>query len=83
MPVFHSFFDINTLTFPNAYDQGVPELYGLFEDNDPTKRLMVIVNYQTDISQYWEFSDTGMVPVNQANEIYKLGVNYILYAITH
>ena len=35
---------------------------GVFEDNDPAKRLMVIVNYNHDLSEYWEWSDTGFVP---------------------
>ena len=29
---------------------------GLYEDNDPTKRLLMVVNYNTDISQFWEWS---------------------------
>ena len=36
-----------------------PEFYGLFEDNDPRKRLQMIVNYNTDVSQFWEWSGTG------------------------
>ena len=57
--------------------------YGLFEDNDPGKRLMAIVNFNNDISEYWEFSDQGFAPVSDTNEAYKLGVNYIIYGLTH
>ena len=32
----------------------------LFEDNDPNKRLMVVANYNTDMSEFWECSDTGL-----------------------
>ena len=56
---------------------------GLFEDNDPSKRLLMIVNYNTDISQYWEWSGRGLRPFDETNEAYKLGVNYIIYGLTH
>ena len=37
----------------------------------------MIVNYNTDISQFLEWSGTGFRPVDETNEAYKLGVNYI------
>ena len=40
----------------------------------------MIVNYNTDISQFWEWSGTGLRPIDDTNEAYKLGVNYIIYA---
>ena len=42
-----------------------------------------IVNYNNDVAEYWERSDTGFLPVDFTNEAYKLGVNYIVYALTH
>jgi hypothetical protein len=80
--VFHSFFEINSLEFKAYYDRD-PVFYGLFEDDDPGKRLMAIANYNNDIGEYWEFSDTGFVPVDLSNEAYKFGVNYVVYAMTH
>jgi hypothetical protein len=56
---------------------------GLFEDNDPTKRLMAILNYNNDIGDYWEWSDMGYYPIDLSNEAYKFGVNYLVYAMTH
>ena len=44
---------------------------------------MVIANYNTDISDFWEFSATGFRPIDESNEAYKLGVNYIMYGMTH
>jgi hypothetical protein len=83
-PIFHSFFEIDSLDhFPQAYNAGPPSFLGLFEDNDPTKRLQMIVNYNTDISQYWEWSGQGIRPIDDTNEAYKLGVNYIIYGLTH
>ena len=61
----------------------MPNYFGIFEDNDPTKRLMVIANHNNDVAEYWEWSGTGFFPVDPSNEAYKLGVNYMMYALTH
>jgi len=83
-PIFHSFFEIDRLDIiPQAYIAGRPIFRGLFEDNDPAKRLQMIVNYNTDVSQFWEWSGTGLRPIDDTNEAYKLGVNYIMYGMTH
>ena len=83
-PIFHSFFEIKSLDkFPQAYNGGQPIFRGLYEDNDPRKRLMMIVNYNTDISQFWEWSGRGFRAVDETNEAYKLGVNYLMYGMTH
>jgi hypothetical protein len=83
-PIFHSFFDINSLDIvPQAYDAGPPGFFGLFEDNDPSKRLMAVINFNTDISDFWEFSAEGIYPVDSSNEAFKLGVNYVIYGLTH
>jgi hypothetical protein len=83
-PIFHSFYEIDSFDIvPQYYDRGRPIFRGLYEDNDPKKRLMVIVNFNTDVSNFWEFSATGFVPVSESNEAYKLGVNYLIYALTH
>ena len=83
-PIFHSFFEINNLdTIPQAYNVGRPIFRGLYEDNDPTKRLQMLVNFNTDISQFWEWSSTGLRSIDQTNEAYKLGVNYLVYGLTH
>jgi Domain of unknown function (DUF4159) len=83
-PIFHSFFEIDRLDIiPQAYIAGRPIFRGLFEDNDPNKRLQMMVNYNTDVSQFWEWSGTGLRPIDDTNEAYKLGVNYIVYGLTH
>ena len=57
---------------------------GIYEDNDPVNgRLMVIVNGNQDLQEYWEYSDRGYYPIDLSNEAYKLGVNYIVYGMTH
>ncbi len=82
-PIFHSFFEIESLQFHQFYDRGQPYFYGVFEDNDPTRRLMAIVNFNNDVSEYWEWSDTGWEPIDLTNEAFKFGVNYVIYGMTH
>jgi len=82
-PIFDSFFRVESLdmTHPNFGLQS--EFWGAYEDNDPTKRLVMIANFNNDIGDYMEFSDQGLLPVPLTNEAYKLAVNYVVYALTH
>jgi hypothetical protein len=84
-PIFHAFFEIDNLDIiPQFYDTDVRPIFrGIYEDNDPAKRLLAMVNFDTDISEFWEFSDSGLKPIDESNEAYKLGVNYIIYGLTH
>jgi hypothetical protein len=83
-PLFHTFFEIDSLDLiPQFYDQGRPIFRGVFEDNDPKKRLMAIVNLNTDVANFWEFSAQGLKPINESNQAYKLGVDYLIYGLTH
>ena len=83
-PIFHSFFEIDSFNvIPQYYDRGQSVFRGVFENNDPTKRLIAMVNFNTDISNFWEFSATGLKPIDESNQAYKLGVNYIIYGLTH
>jgi uncharacterized protein DUF4159 len=82
-PIFHAFFEIRTLDVPQYYDPPPAIFRAIYENNDPTKRILVMINYNTDISEYWEWSDTGLKPIDESNEAYKLGVNYVIYGMTH
>ncbi len=81
--IFDSFFRIVPDDVIPPYGPGSPIWYGVYEDNDPKKRLMIIINYNNDLSEYWEFSDRGYYPIDLSNEAYKLGVNYVVYGLTH
>jgi hypothetical protein len=83
-PIFHVFFEIEDLRVLGRNSRGAwPTYYGVFEDNDPDERLMVIVNYDNDIGDWWEWSDQAYTPIDLSNEAYKLGINYIIYSMTH
>ena len=81
-PIFNSFFKIDLSKIPSKTGRYDPEYLGIFEDNDPTKRMVAIIDNYADVGELIEYSDEGynMVP---ANEAYKLWVNYFVYALTH
>jgi hypothetical protein len=93
-PVFHCFYDINEIkqvpgrgvtwnfgwgfTLDNAdYPTSV---HGVFDDNG---RLMMVVNFNTDLGDGWEHTFDRFYPTRYCNEAYKLGINYIIYAMSH
>jgi hypothetical protein len=84
-PLFHSFFEVESFDqVPQAYNEGGRPIFrGIFEDNDPKKRLLAIINYQVDISEFWEFSPQGFYPISESNQAYQMGVNWIIYGLTH
>ena len=57
-----------------------PMFFGIRDD---AGRLQVVANFNNDIGDYWEWSDQGWYPIDLSNEGYKLGVNYVIYAMTH
>jgi len=86
--IWHSFFEIkNPMSLephPTYAGWGLrPRYFGIFEDNNPSKRLIVIANVDGDVSEYWEWSGTGFAPVSLDNEAYKYGINYFIYGILH
>jgi len=82
--VFDAFFrihDIDAIVHPMSGQR--PSYLGLFEDNNPAKRLMAVANFDNDIPEYWEWSGQGLFPFDSSNEAYKLGVNDFIYGMTH
>jgi len=87
-PIFNSFFAIKSLVVPypgRLGEQGLMgEFFGIYEDNNPSKRLMVVINYNIDLGDYVEWSADprnaySLVPTNEA---YKFLINYVLYGLT-
>ena len=88
-PIFDSFFQIENPQFkhaPNHHLYGfIPNYFGIFEDNDPTRRLMAVVNYNTNLAEFWQMVDSGFFffPSESWSDAFRLGVNYMLYGLTH
>jgi len=82
-PIFSSFFRLKDIYVPHPLVNVTPKYFALFENNDPKGRMLALVNYNSDLAEYWEWSADGFFPVEMSNEAYKLGVNYIYYALIH
>ncbi len=58
----------------------VPRVRGVFDEKG---RLIVIINYNTDLGDAWEWAEDPWYPLDRTNFAYQLGVNMIVYAMTH
>ena len=81
-PIFDAFYKIDISKANRSY-YGTGTFWGIYENNDPRKRLIAVINYNNDIGESWQWSGQGYFPVDVTNEAYKLGVNYLVYALTH
>jgi Domain of unknown function (DUF4159) len=89
--IFHCFFDIEELFQipgvqmlysgrPYEKDGYVPHFRGIFDD---TGRLMVMINFNSDLGDAWEWADSPYYPEKYSGAAYRLGINYIIYSMTH
>lgn len=81
--VFQTLLRVADIHVPHPFVRVKPRYMGIFEDNDPARRIMVLANHNSDLAEYWEWSATGFFPMDVTNEAYALGVNYFLYGLTH
>ena len=79
-PIFNCFFSIKSLDVRAPYRGMKPEFFGLEDKNG---RLMMVINYNNDVSDYWQWSNNAFQPIEDTNSAYKFGVNYVFYALTH
>jgi len=50
---------------------------------DDKGRVMVAITYNSDVGDAWEYADESRYPEKMADHAIKLGVNYVMYAMTH
>jgi len=97
--VFHTFFDIDKiLQVPNVrfgeeYTRsgGTSRTWEQASDTDPRVlgisddrgRLMVLITYNSDLGDAWEWMDDPEYPALFTGYAYRLGMNSIIYAMTH
>ena len=90
-PLFHVFYDIERVVqVPSVRiinggptyekDGFVPYVRGIFHDDG---RLMVLINWNTDLGDAWEWVDNPYYPLQYSNYAYQLAVNAILYSMSH
>jgi hypothetical protein len=83
-PIFHSFYDIDTLNMKPPYGADIPSFVPQFWGmSDAHGRLQLIANYNNDIGDFWKYLDHGDQPLHDSARAIRLGINYIIYAMTH
>lgn len=89
--IFRSFYNIeeilqvpsiNNAIWGRTWEQDgtVPYVRGILDDDG---RIMVVINWNTDLGDAWEWAESPDYPFEYSSFAYKLGVNYIIYSMTH
>lgn len=58
----------------------LPQVKGIYDERG---RLMVVINFNTDLGDAWEWADDPYYPLKFSTYAYEMGVNMILYAMSH
>lgn len=84
-PIFKTFFNITNLEEMHhpSTAAAVAEYYAIYENNDPTQRMLSVISFNNDIGDYMEWSGDGWYPVNLSNNAYKYATNFLLYGLMH
>jgi hypothetical protein len=61
-------------------DGYVPHVRGIFDDRG---RLMVVINWNTDIGDAWEWAEAPYYPLQYSTYAYQVAANTFMYALTH
>jgi len=89
--IFHTVYDLNdryqvpgewALRSGGTYrnDGSVPHWRGIYDDRD---RLMVAMTFNNDVGDSWEWADEPHYPEKYSELGIRLGVNYVIYSLTH
>ena len=91
-PLFHSYYDIDEVVQVPNMGQGtagsptwesdgyVPAVRGIFDDDG---RLMVAINWNTDLGDGWEWAELADYPLRYSSYAFQIGANTIVYAMSH
>jgi hypothetical protein len=88
-PIFHTVFDLDDryqipgaehLSTGHKKDGIVPRWEGIYDDKG---RIMVAISLNSDIGDSWEWSDNPRYPLTYSDLGIRIGVNYVVYAMTH
>jgi hypothetical protein len=61
-------------------DGRVPYVRGIFDEQG---RLMVVINWNTDIGDAWEWAEASYYPLHYSTYAYQVAANTMMYAMTH
>jgi hypothetical protein len=57
-----------------------PAVRGIFDEKG---RLMVVINWNTDLGDAWEWAENPYYPLKFSTYAYQMGVNFIIYGMSH
>ena len=90
-PIFQCFFNIpEKIQVPGAQylrsghtweKGGVTPYHRAILDDDG--RVMVMINHNMDLGDAWEWADVPEYEERYTTQAYRLGINYIVYSMTH
>jgi Domain of unknown function (DUF4159) len=89
--IFHVFYDLNhRFQIPGTRfiwggrtyyaDSAVPKWRGIRDDDG---RIMIAICHNSDVGDAWEWADSPRYPEDAASLAYRIGINYIIYGMTH
>jgi len=92
-PIFRAFYDIEEIRRVPEVNRGMrgepyysecgacqPTVRGIFDEDG---RLMVIIHWNTDLGDAWEHAENPFYPLDRSTFAYEMGVNMIVYAMSH
>ena len=57
-----------------------PAVFGIHDD---AGRLMVVINWNTDLGDAWEWAENPYYPLEYSTFAYEMGVNMVVYGMSH
>ena len=66
--------------YTSEQDGFVPHMRAIFDD---TGRLLVLINWNTDLGDAWEWAESPWYPLPYSNFAYQVAVNAIIYSMSH
>jgi hypothetical protein len=61
-------------------DSTVPKWRGIRDDKG---RIVIAICHNSDVGDAWEWADSPNYPEDAASLAYRIGINYIIYGMTH
>jgi Domain of unknown function (DUF4159) len=79
-PLLRNFYDIDNLNTVHPMT-GVKSIFYGYPDG--RGGLSMVICFNNDVGDFWEFIDYPRYPVKPSAEALKLGINFVMYAMTH